>query len=114
MVRVLLADVSEAFERVDHAQLLKHLANKWSCALARIYNYMRKAAGDGKRCLESLVRGYVWCPPRSTGKTAIADNMGQSQAIPLTSIHSGTSIRWIHGLNGEKISATHHNLLLCV
>lgn len=45
MVRVLLADVSEAFERVDHAQLLKHLANKWSCALARIYNYMRKANG---------------------------------------------------------------------
>lgn len=95
---VLLADMSKAFDRVHHAQLLQHLANidLHSRPLAWVDSYM---SGWRQRVMANgsyLVRGYMWGPQRRRGLT-----------IPLhpTHVHSkdclwqcdGHCVCWRHG-----------------
>lgn len=62
MVRVLLADMSRTFDRMDCAQLLQHLASMELCHthLACKHSYItKKTEDDGKWHLTSLVRDDI-------------------------------------------------------
>ena len=116
MVRVLLADMSKAFDRVDYAKLLQHLSNIDLCPrlLAWLHSY---TTGRRQRVMANgtfspwsevtsgvpqggVVSPYLFLFHMSTRKvvfgdtldTGYADDVGLSRAIPLTSNKEDTSM----------------------
>ncbi|KAJ8398077.1 hypothetical protein AAFF_G00431540 [Aldrovandia affinis] len=85
MVRVLSADMSKAFNHVDHAKLLQHLADIKLCPrlLAWLHSYTtgrrQRVMTNGAYSVRGDIRRY-------------ADNVGLSRAIPLTNIESITTM----------------------
>ncbi|KAJ8417503.1 hypothetical protein AAFF_G00223460 [Aldrovandia affinis] len=134
MVRVLLADMSKAFDCADHAKLLQHLADIELCPrlLAWIHNYTTgkrqriKANGTYSPWSEvksgvpqgGVVSPYLFLLHMSTRRTVLsgtpdtghADDVGLSQAIPLTNIESDTTM----GKEMEQLNkwAASNNMLL--
>lgn len=116
VVRVLLADMSKAFDRVDHAKLLQHLVDMNLCPrlLAWIHSYttgrrQRVMANDIYSSWTKVTSGvpqggvvspYLFLLYMSIRKTAFsdtldtgyADDVGLSRAIPLTNIYNDRSM----------------------
>ncbi|KAJ8353276.1 hypothetical protein SKAU_G00208430 [Synaphobranchus kaupii] len=116
VVRVLLADMSKPFDRVDHAKLLQHMVDIELCPrlLAWIHSYTtgrrQRVMANGTYSSWSevmsgvpqggVVSPYLFLLHMSTRKTVFdntldtgyADDVGLSWAIPLTNIHSDRSM----------------------
>ncbi|KAK6325851.1 hypothetical protein J4Q44_G00051930, partial [Coregonus suidteri] len=129
-----LADVSKAFDRVDHTKFLQHLSDIELCPrlLAWLHSYTSER---GQRVMTTgtfspfsevtsgvpqggVFQPYLFLLHMSTRKvvfsdtldTGYADDVGLSRAIPLTSVQEDTSM----GLEIQQLEewATSNNMVL--